>query len=140
MTHVHKKFARSIDSLASVYEFTENALVDGEIDEPIKSPVHLAMEELFVNMVKYNPGTVSDIECEIETSDGKVTVTLTEYGVDPFDVTRPRNVNIEASLDERTPGGLGLHLIQAMVDELEYEYDNGRSRVRFVKEPGRPDV
>ena len=140
MTQVHKKFARSIDSLDSIYEFTESALVKGHIDEPARYPVHLAMEELFVNMVEYNPATQSDIECEIETSDGKVTVTLTEYGVDPFDVTRPRNVNIDAPLEERKPGGLGLHLIQTMVDELEYEYDNGRSRVRFVKEPGKPDV
>jgi serine/threonine-protein kinase RsbW len=140
MTRVHRKFARSIDSLGSIYEFTENALIEGRINDLAKFPVQLAMEELFVNMVKYNPETTSDIECEIETLDGKVTVILTEYGVQPFDVTQPRNVDIEASLEERRPGGLGLHLIQTMVDKLEYEYDDGTSRVKFVKETENPDV
>ena len=58
----------------------------------------------------------------------------------PFDVTQPRNVDIEAPLEERRPGGLGLHLIQTMVDKLEYEYDDGTSRVKFVKETENPDV
>jgi anti-sigma regulatory factor (Ser/Thr protein kinase) len=139
---VHRKFARSIESLASVYEFTEGALNAGQVDDAVKFPVHLAMEELFVNMVHYNPETTSDIECEIEATDGVVTVTLTEYDVEPFDVTQPRNIDVDAPLDERKPGGLGLHLIQTMVDELEYRYERHgrRSRVKFIKEPGIEDV
>lgn len=137
---MQKKFARSLASLGSLYEFTESVLDAGQVADPVKFPVHLAMEELFVNMVRYNPQVTSDIELDIDTAGGKVKVMLTEYGVDPFDVTKPRNVDIEAPLEERKPGGLGLHLIQTMVDRLEYEYDDGRSRVIFTKEPGKADV
>ena len=137
---MHKRFSRDLDSLASVYEFTEDVLVECGVADPAKFPIHLAMEELFVNMVKYSPDAASDIDLEIETQGGVVTVTLTEYGVDPFDVTKPRNVNIAAPLEERTPGGLGLHLIQNMVDNLEYEYDDGCSKVRFSKGSGKENV
>ena len=137
---MHKRFRRDLDSLESVYEFTENALVQAGVADPAKFPIHLAMEELFVNMVKYSPDASGDIELAVETDGGVVTVTMTECGVDPFDVTKPRNVNIEAPLEERTPGGLGLHLIQHMVDNLEYEYDAGCSKVRFSKGSGKEDV
>ena len=72
--------------------------------------------------------------------DDVVTVELTEFDVDEFDVTRPREVDIEASLDERTPGGLGLYLLQNIVDKLEYDYCDRRSRVVFTKESGQEYV
>ena len=137
---MHRRFSRNLESLASVYEFTEEVLVQSGVGDPAKFPIHLAMEELFVNMVKYSPDGSGDIELEIETEGGTVTVTLTEYGVDPFDVTKARNVDVKAPLEDRTPGGLGLHLIQNMVDNLEYEYDDGCSKVRFSKESGNEDV
>ena len=105
-----------------------------------RHPVHLAMEELFVNMVHYNPTVTTDIEVEVTvtTSPGvKVTVTLVDNGGMEFDVTAKREVNIDAPLEERTPGGLGIHLIQNLVDTLEYEYQDGRGEVIFTKGSGK---
>ena len=57
-----------------------------------------------------------------------------------FDVTAKRDVDVESPLEERTPGGLGLHLIQNLVDTLEYEYQDGRGEVIFTKRSGTEDV
>lgn len=130
---MQKSFDRSIDSIASVYEFTENVLATGDVGQDIRFPVHLAMEELFVNMVHYYPDNTNDIHVEVSVNNGIVSVTMTDHNVDPFDVTQATNVDIEASLEERTPGGLGLHLIQRMVDNLEYDWEDRRSTIRFTK-------
>ena len=61
---------------------------------------------------------------------------MTDFDVDPFDVTVPRNIDTELPLDDRVPGGLGLHLVQQMVDNLEYEYHDRQSTIRFTKESG----
>jgi anti-sigma regulatory factor (Ser/Thr protein kinase) len=137
---VQKSFSRSLASLSSVYEFTEAALTAGRFAEAAKFPVHLATEELFVNMVEYNPETSTDIDMQIDVVDAVATITMSEYGVPEFDVTKPRDVNIDAPLDERSPGGLGLHLIQKMVDNLTYEYCDGRSTISFSKQSGHPNV
>ena len=129
-------FARSNDSLTAIYEYAEEVLSTNDVADAIRFPVHLALEELFVNMVKYNPDVASDIDIEVAITAGKVTVTLTEYGVPEFDVTVPRDVDINAPLAERTPGGLGVYLIQNLADSLAYEYDDGQSRVIFTKESG----
>lgn len=133
-------FQRSIDSVAELYRFSEDIMAASGIDESVRFPVHLAMEELFVNLVHYNPGARRDIMVDVETAGGKVTVTITDQDAAEFDVTRQRPVDTGASLSERKPGGLGLHLIQHMVDTLEYDYRDGRSRIRFSKEPATGDV
>ncbi len=133
---MQKSFDRSIDSVADVYEFTENVLVSGNIGEALRFLVHLAMEELFVNMVNYYPDNDNAIQLDVDAENGVVTVTMTDFDVDPFDVTQSRNVDIDAPLDERTPGGLGLHLIQSMVDNLQYDWEDRRSTIRFSKGEG----
>jgi anti-sigma regulatory factor (Ser/Thr protein kinase) len=133
-------FKRSIDSVARIYRFSEDIMSAAEIDESVRFPVHLAMEELFVNLVSYNPGARRDILVEVETVNQGVAVTITDHDAAEFDVTRERPVDTGASLRERKPGGLGLHLVQHMVDTLEYDYRDGRSRIRFSKEPETRDV
>lgn len=137
---MQRDFARNYDSLAAIYEFAEEVLAQNDIAEAVRFPVHLAMEELFTNMVKYNPDCDGDIGVDVDVDGDRVTVVLTEFDVDEFDVTRPRDVDTDAPLKDRTPGGLGLHLLQNIVDKLEYEYHDRRSRVIFTKESGHEHV
>ncbi len=42
---------------------------------------------------------------------------------------------VDAGIDQRRPGGLGLYLVQTMVDDVkyEYEYETQRMRVSVTK-------
>jgi len=133
-------FKRSIDSVADIYRFSEDIMTAAEIDESVRFPIHLAMEELFVNLVSYNPGARQTIVIDVQVANKGVVVTIIDHDAAEFDVTRERPVDTGASLRERKPGGLGLHLIQHMVDTLEYDYREGRSKIRFSKEPETHDV
>ena len=133
---MRKTFPRSFDALGDIYEFTEQVMADADIDDAVRYPVHLAMEELFTNMVKYCPDNANDVLLDVAARNGGVTVTLTDFDVDEFDVTAEREVDTSMPLDGRVPGGLGLHLVQLMVDSLEYEYHERQSTVRFTKESG----
>ena len=148
---MERAFPRNLDSLSPLYEFAEAVLETNDISSGVRFPIHLAMEELFVNMVKYNPAVPTDITVEVTvtflgeatndaTSSKEVTVTLVDDGGVEFDVTAKRQVNIDAPLEERTPGGLGIHLIQNLVDGLEYTYKDGRGEVIFTKGSRNEDV
>jgi len=138
---MYTDFPRHLESLAPLYDFAEEILEASNISPGVRFPVHLAMEELFVNMVKYNPGVETDIAVKVTvTSNQKVTVSIIDDGGVEFDVTAERKVDIGAPLEERTPGGLGIHLIQNLADQLEYNYKDGRGEVIFTKESGNEDV
>ena len=135
-----KAFARSIDNVSEVYRFSEDVMAAEDVHDSVRFPIHLALEELFVNLVTYNPGASRDITIDVVVEAGDVIVTITDHDAAEFDVTRDPGVDTGASLAERKPGGLGLHLIQHMVDTLEYDYRGGRSRIRFSKEQAADDV
>ena len=130
---MQKKFVRSYDSLKEIFDFTEAFFESKSIAEPARYPVHFAMEELFTNMVKYNPGNQNDILLDVAADDKNVTVTITDYDVDAFDVTEKRAVDTDSTLQDRPVSGLGLHLIRHMVDTLDYHYGERQSRITFTK-------
>ncbi len=84
-------------------------------------------------MVKYNPGNSRDILLHVSRINAGITVSMTDYDVDAFDVTAARCVDTEAPLTKRKVGGLGLHLIRKMVNTLEYNYADRQSTITFTK-------
>ena len=45
----------------------------------------------------------------------------------------PEFDDIRQRLESRQPGGLGIFLIHTLVDEIEYDYQDGRSVMRLTK-------
>ena len=133
---MEKEILRRIDSLKDIYDFLEAFFESNDIAEPVRYPVHFTVEELFTNMVKYNPGNVNTVLLDIDKDGDGVKVMITDYDVDDFDVTKKRKVDTESPLEERKVGGLGLHLIRHMVDTLHYHYEDRQSRITFTKGPG----
>jgi phosphoserine phosphatase len=121
-------FAREIASLDAIFGFTAAAFDSLGIDASLRHAVDFTIEELFTNMVKYGGPSREPVEIEVSGGGPSVRVTLTDRGVDAFDITRAPDADIHLPLEERKPGGLGLHLIRRLVDTLEYRYDeSGRT-------------
>jgi len=115
-------FERSFESIPALVAFSADAFAHLGIDIRLLPTVDLAVEELFTNMVKYGVGSDAGVIVGIAAIEGGVEVTLVDRDVEPFDITCAPAVDIHAPIEERRPGGLGLHLIRQMVDSIEYEY------------------
>ena len=142
-TGTSSRFRRSFDSLQDIFDFTSAFFRRQEIDPGLLPTVDLSVEELFTNMVKYSPGGDAEVRIEITAVSGGVEVTLTDYDVDRFDVTHAPDADISLPIEERRPGGLGLHLVRRLVDSIGYEYstETRQSRITFRKTiAGRSDL
>ena len=128
---MQKKFNRSFDEIAHIVDDTKRFFEEEGIDPGLRTAVDLCIEELFVNMVNYNTETAEDILLEMNPIAGGLEVCLTDFDVDRFDPTMAREVDIDAPLSERTPGGLGVYLVLKMVDSIHYEYHNRQSKITF---------
>jgi len=137
---MHRAFDRGIDQLDAIFGFTADALARFGVEPSLAGAVDFVIEELFTNMVKYGGDSKAAVEIEIEPIEGGVEVRLVDRDVDEFDVTRAPPVDVGAPLQAREPGGLGLHLIQKMVDVITYRYDahTRESRISFRKTVGAP--
>lgn len=128
---MRKCYSRNFDQIAEIVADTERFFEDENIDPSLRLKVDLSLEELFVNMVNYNTETDRDIELEMVPVEGGLQVSLTDFDVERFDPTIIREVDIDAPLAERTPGGLGLYLVLKMADSIHYEYHDRISKITF---------
>ena len=127
-----REFSRDINELQNIVAFSHEFFDQHDVDASLRYVVDLCVEELFVNMVSYNKETTADIRVEIAPHDNGVEVSLTDFDVDRFDPRNAGNVDINAPLEQRSPGGLGLYLVLKMADSIHYEYRDRVSKITFI--------
>jgi anti-anti-sigma factor len=128
-----RDFARSFDSLEQIFAMARHMLEARGVGEADAYAITMAIEELFTNMVKYNASGLGRIGLEIECNDNDVVCSLTDPDSDRFDVNAMPDANVHLPVEQRRPGGLGIHLIRRMVDSIDYDYAGRRSRISFRK-------
>jgi anti-sigma regulatory factor (Ser/Thr protein kinase) len=129
---MEQKFKRNLSELKNIVSMTESVFRGQGLESNLRNVVDLATEELFVNMVTYNTESNEDILIQMVPHAHGIEVSLTDSDVERFDPTNAGNVDVDAPLEERKPGGLGLYLVMKMVDSIHYEYRNRQSRITFV--------
>ena len=94
--------------------------------------VNLVLEELGVNVVNYS-SDASEIAISLASDEHAVSVEIVDDGP-PFnplaDAAEP---DLDAPLEDRPIGGLGIHLVREMMDELHYSREEGKNRLAMVK-------
>ena len=126
-------FQRNLSELDRIFHFVEENLPSRKVGKKVSFSIKFVVEELFTNMVKYGKGSPGEITLKIRDGEGSCVVTMIEDDADRFDVTEAPEVDISQSLDERTPGGLGIYLVNKIVDSIDYHYANRRSTITFSK-------
>ena len=129
---MQQEFGRSLDQLKNIVAFTDRFFAEHDIDPSVRYIVDLCVEELFVNMVTYDTETSADILIEMDPHEQGVKVSLTDFDVERFDPREVKPVDVDAPLEQRTPGGLGLYLVLKMVSSIHYEYRNRNSKITFI--------
>ena len=96
--------------------------------------LQFGVEEIFTNLVKYNSESSNDITIELSVEDGRFALSLVDQDVHSYDLTRTPPVDTTKPLHERTPGGLGIHLVKQMMDDVLYEYNDRTAKITLIKQ------
>lgn len=101
----------------------------------VRRSVNVALDELLVNVLSH--GRTGRDPCsvtvEVELDQERVTVILTDDGppFDPFGRDAP---DTTLSVEERPIGGLGIHLVGQLMDQVSYQRREGHNVVVLVKQ------
>ena len=124
-----------IEELPGVSAAVETLGQEEDWAPDVSYAVVLALEEVATNVVRHGgseEGT-SEIEVEVISTDEEVRVEVRDSGkpFDPFhDAPEP---DIDAALEDRKIGGLGVHFVKVLMDEASYRREDGRNHVTMVK-------
>jgi sigma-B regulation protein RsbU (phosphoserine phosphatase) len=123
------------ENLPEVLAFVDQKLEGTECSPKAAMQIDIAVEEIFVNIADYayKPDTGKAV-VRTEVSEDPVTVTITfiDGGV-PYDPTAKEDPDVSLSAEERQIGGLGIFMTKKSMDEISYEYKDGKNILTLKK-------
>jgi serine/threonine-protein kinase RsbW len=113
-----------------VAEFaSSNALAPDE-----QARILLVLEELITNVAKYGyrNRAAGNAEVLLHIDATHLIIEFIDDG-DPFDPLAAPPPDLEAPLEERDIGGLGIHIVRALADEVRYFRLEARNVIQFKR-------
>lgn len=124
-----------VEELPRVDAFVQEQLEQYGCPSKVLMQVRLAVEEIFVNISSYAyaPETgPAVVRLEIRDDPMEVEITFMDRGV-PYDPLQTEDPDVDIGIDQRQIGGLGIFLVKQTMDDVRYEYTQGRNILRIVK-------
>lgn len=125
-----------LDSLAGAQSFLRERSAALEISELLLERLALVLEEMVANIGSYAyPKGVGDMEvgCDLLLQEpptpARLCILLRDWGV-PFDPLDRDSPDLDADLESRPVGGLGIYLIRQLTDHCEYRRNGDANEFR----------
>ena len=127
--------AATVENIGIVTDFVNEQLET--LDCPMKAlmQIDIAIDELFGNIAHYayhpEVGNAT-VRVEVTEEPLAVIVTFIDKGM-PYDPLRAAEPDITLSAEERNLGGLGIYMVKKSMDEITYEYKDGKNILSIKK-------
>jgi len=124
----------SVESLEDVRRFISGIAKDFSFEEHAAFEIELSLYEACANVIEhaYENETGNTIEIEVGDNGVQMIITVIDDGL-PFKWDGKTEINISEMIATKQNGGLGLHIIEACIDKLDYERTDGRNILRLYK-------
>ena len=124
----------NIRELDKLEPFLDAFFEQENLDKSLMPQINLALEEAATNVIMYAypEGEKGAAELTLEVVKGQICATISDTGV-PFNPLEQKEADLDVSLEERQIGGLGIHLIKEIMDEVRYAHEEGRNVLKMRK-------
>ncbi|MFA6561421.1 MAG: ATP-binding protein [Verrucomicrobiia bacterium] len=124
------RFQNRLANLISAMEAAGQFLNDNGVGGQAAYAANLAIEELTTNTLKYgyDDTVVHEILLRVEILSDRIVLLFEDDGHE-FNPLLAAEPDVNLPLEERTIGGLGIHLVRRFVQQMRYEHRDGRNRL-----------
>ena len=124
-----------IENIDAVTDFVNQELEAYDCPMKAQIQIDIAIDELFSNIARYAyaPDVGDATVCvELEEESHAVIITFIDSGMH-YDPLEKEDPDITLSADERQIGGLGIFMVKKSMDDVTYEYKDGRNILKIKK-------
>ncbi len=95
--------------------------------------INLVIEEVAMNCIKYcHMEGVADFEIKMVPENDVLTIEITDAGR-PFNpLTDAPEADTDSDIEDRAVGGLGIHLVRTMTDEMRYRREGDQNHLTLI--------
>ena len=128
------RIANDLAELSRVAESVEEFCAGLGLPAGCAFKLNVAIEELLTNTISYGYADSGRHEIAIDiTREGETIVTELSDDARPFDPLNAPPPDLESAIEDRRIGGLGVHLVKTLMDDVAYAYRDGRNHVTLRK-------
>ncbi len=130
----HITLPNDVQATTELGMFVDEVCENVGFDMSTTFKLNLAIEEAVVNVMSYAypAGTKGDVDIDAEADDEQLKFVISDSGT-PFDPTQKGEVDTTLSAEDRSIGGLGIHLIRQIMDTINYERVDGKNVLTLRK-------
>lgn len=131
----HQRMPDQLMAIPDLQTAFEQYVAQWTTAKPLIPTLNMALDDLLNNVVQYafpDDQTEHLIEVEGEVREDYVVLTITDDGI-PFNPLTVAPPDLSLLLHEREIGGLGIHLVRSMFDEVTYHRNVGRNVLTVKK-------
>ena len=126
------------NNLELIRDFVSKIARRTELDSERINEVEMAVDEACCNVIehayKYNDQKMLTIEVKVKEKEKQFVVDIIDRSEKDFDPSEVKKVDLKKFIKERKKGGLGVHLIKNLMDDVHYfSGANKYNRVRLIK-------
>lgn len=131
---IQLRLPNSIDQISRLPGFVEDSVKLAGLDAELTAGLNLALEEAVTNVIlyAYPEGTKGFVDIDTSITDNAMIFSIVDSGK-PFDPTAKEEPDINADIADRPVGGLGIHLVRKIMDEVRYERRAGKNVLILTK-------
>lgn len=123
------------DKIQQACQFVAQGAVQAGLEDTAVFHVELACDEACTNVIEhaYAGEDTGDIIVSWEVQGDRFIITIRDHGraFDPAEVPLPPTVEVDQTLPR--VGGLGIHFMRKLMDEVQYHFDDGGNTLTLVK-------
>ncbi|WP_111670867.1 ATP-binding protein [Algoriphagus litoralis] len=121
-------------ALSELRTFLQRSMVGVSLSEIEKHQVTLAVEEVCANLIihSHDCNPQDYIRLEIKDSAQKLIFEISDQG-EAFNILNYEAPDLKKVMVEKRKGGLGIILVKKIMDEIEFESENGTNTCRLIK-------
>ena len=127
--------AATVENIETVTDFVNEQLEALGCPMKARIQIDVAIDELFGNIAHYayrqDVGNAT-VQVEATEEPPAVIITFIDGGV-PYDPLKAEDPDITLSAEERQIGGLGIYMVKKSMDEITYEYKDGKNILSIRK-------
>jgi anti-sigma regulatory factor (Ser/Thr protein kinase) len=138
MSSVTEVFVNQRSEIRRVGELAERFGADNQMSEEDIMSVNLVLDELVSNIIEnaYEDAAEHQIEVTLALDGDALTLRVEDDGRE-FDPLLKPPPDLDLPLEERPVGGLGIHIVRTVMDDVQYERRDGRNILTMHKTIGR---
>lgn len=120
----------NLEKLQDIHNFIDMQTNGMDIPTNFQNKLKIIVDEIASNIIKFSQSKT--MELSMNKNKNGIELCFVDFGL-PFNPLTQKEADTTLSSSEREIGGLGIHIVKKMADDINYKYESQKNILKIIK-------